>query len=238
MRQDFLLDEVVVQGFEKLPEKLHDAAIVLAEHDAALAGIQAQHVDALAQDFAQAARADRQPFGIEGRAARDNAKTLAKQEQRQAVADLGAGRDFPQRNGLVHGAGVDQGQFGELRPRGIHDLGLGRIGQRGQGIFDAVEHRRCQQGAVGMDLLLGFQQGALNLVAAGLFGAAENLLLQLGEHQLERTGEIASEMTQQTLQQRALAACKTAVRDSRATDRCASASPHPRCLHIRSSTRA
>ncbi|HRO86997.1 MAG TPA: hypothetical protein PLH21_03030 [Chiayiivirga sp.] len=182
MRQDLLLDEVVVQGFEKLAEKLHHAAIELAEHDAALAGVQIEHGDGLAQHPAQLARTDGQALGVERGTTGHHAQALAQKKQRQAVADFRPRGDFTQRHGFIHRLRIDQGQRRERRRRGLRHVGLHRFGQACQGLLDPFEHGRSKVGAIGADALARFQQGTLHLVAAGVLGTAEQLLLELVEH--------------------------------------------------------
>ncbi len=208
MRQDALLDQVIVDCLQEGGQILQHAAVKLLIDPAAPFAFQFETRHRLAQDVAQPTWAQRQVFGIEGRTAQDHTQALTQQEQRQAVAGLAAGRDFLQGHGLVHGVGIHQGKLGELQQTataGAVDRCFGFFGCARQCRTQTRHETRLQAAALLMDTSLDRQQAALHLITAGLFGTLEQLLLQLIQHLAQAAIEFVRTQIVQTFQHADLA---------------------------------
>ncbi len=131
-------------------------------------------------------RADRQALGVEGRCAGQHAEALPQQVQRQAGTGFVARGDRAQHALLVDFVVLDQAQFGEMQAAGDLLADGRRAADTGQGAFQTAEELRDQVGAVLSHQAQGVEIVLLPAGIGGLVGLAEQLLLELAEHPLQR----------------------------------------------------
>jgi len=198
--QDALAGQELVHRVRPLGIIQHHLVVEAAiQHQLRVDG-QVEALGRVLQKVAQAVRPQRQRLRVVGRAAGEHAEPLAQHHDLRIAALLVPARDFAQHDLLVHHRVLDQGQ------RLVVQLGLRLLARRPRAA-DARQRRlqrehvvRHQVAAVLLQRAEVHEDLRLRIVAAGLLGLLEQLLLELHQHAVQRRHEIRGDMVQQVLQ--------------------------------------
>lgn len=184
-------------------------ALELPEHQQPVFQRQVQATGGLLHDPAEDLRTDRQLLGFEGRPAGHDPEALAQQVQRQAGAHLGATGDRVELGRLLLLVLSQQLQLGAAgsadRTGGV--LAAAQV-QVGQGRLQSDHEARREVGTAALHRPQGLEAGLLHLVAAGLLGELEQLLLDVVERRGQAPLELVAGVLEHALEQAANARWK------------------------------